>query len=644
MPIVGPSSALARLTAILTFVTVTGILYVGRDILVPLALSVLLAFLLAPAVHRFERFGLHRSVATSLVAAMALAVVAAILWVCASQVASLAASLPEYRQNIRAKIGGLNAATGNSIGRLVSTIREIGTEVADQQRADEAKEAARAAAAGPSAGRSVPEPVSRPLPVIVSPPAPGPIELLKEVISPLLGPLATTAAVLIFTFVMLLKREDLRDRLIRLVGYGDLNRTTQVMEEAGDRVSRYLLMQLVVNVSYGVPVGVALFLLGVPNAALWAFLAIALRFIPYLGPWVAAAFPIALAFAISDGWSLVFWTIGVFLVLELISNNVVEPWVYGASTGLSVLAVLVAAVFWTWLWGAVGLLLATPLTVCLFVLGRHLPGLSFLTVMLGDEPVLSPLDRFYQRLLALDAEEATELAEAFAAEHGQRSLYVDLLVPTLQFGEHDRHAHVLSEERSRSILDTIRRLVEDQSDAFAGSTGRNGVPRTPVCVLSARDEADEIVAMMLVQTMQASGIAAEVLGPTLLQSEVVERAGERHPRSVCISALPPGAVLHASALCRRLRARLPDADIVVALWHAEDELERATRRLQAAGATKIVTTIDAAVTELVSAAGAEAPVAVGVQHGAGTGALPLDAAARLTDADAEPSLSPRGRT
>ena len=517
MPTVGPSSALARLTAILTFVTVTGILYVGRDILVPLALSVLLAFLLAPAVHRFERFGLHRSVAIS---------------------------LPEYRQNIRTKIGGLNAATGNSVGRLVSTIREIGSEVADQQKADEAKEAARAAAAGPSAGRSVPEPVSPPLPVTVSPPALGPIELVKDVVSPLVGPLATTAAVLIFTFVMLLKREDLRDRLIRLVGYGDLKRTTQVMEEAGDRVSRYFRMQLVVNVSYGVPVGVALFLLGVPNAALWAFLAIALRFIPYLGPWVAAAFPIALAFAISDGWSLVIWTIGVFLVLELVSNNVVEPWLYGASTGLSVLAALVAAVFWTWLWGAVGLLLATPLTVCLFVLGRHLPGLSFLTVMLGDEPVLSPLDRFYQRLLAMDAEEATELAEAFAAEHGQRSLYVDLLVPALQFAEHDRHAHVLSEERSRSILDTTRRLVEDLSDGPAGSSGRPADPRTPVCVLTACDDADEIVAMMLVHTMQASGIPVELLGATLLKAEASARApsrrGHRRGALACGRRARPG--------------------------------------------------------------------------------------------------------
>jgi predicted PurR-regulated permease PerM len=603
-------SPLARLTAILTFVTVTGILYVGRDILVPLALSVLLAFLLAPAVRRFERFGLHRSVATSLVAAMALAVVTAVLWVCATQVVSLAASLPEYRQNIRAKIGGLNATTGSTLGRLVSTIREIGTEVADERKAEQAMEAARAAEADPSAAGSSPEPVKPPLQVSVAPPVPGPIDLVREVIGPLVGPLATTAAVLIFTFVMLLKREDLRDRLIRLVGYGDLNRTTQMMEEAGGRVSRYLRMQLIVNVCYGVPVGIALFLLGVPNAALWAFLAIALRFIPYLGPWVAAAFPIALAFAISDGWSLVLWTIGVFLVLELVSNNIVEPWLYGASTGLSVLAVLVAAVFWTWLWGAVGLLLATPLTVCLFVLGRHLPGLSFLTVMLGDEPVLSPLDRFYQRLLAMDGEEATELAEAFATEHGQRSLYVDLLIPTLQFAEHDRHAQLLSEERSRSILDTTRRLVEDLSDAHVGTAGSAGDPRPPVCVLTARDEADEIVAMMLVHTMQASGINAEVLSATLLKGEALERASALHPRSVCISALPPGAVLHASALCRRLRARLPDATIVVALWHAEGDLERATQRLQAAGATRVVTSIDAAVNALASAGEIEVPVAL----------------------------------
>jgi len=612
-PAAGPMTPLARLTAIVTFVVVTGMLYFGRDVLIPLALSVLLAFLLAPAVRRAEHLGLNRPIATTLVAALALAVVAAILWVTATQLLSLAASLPEYKENIRAKVGALRSSSDSGLGRVMSTIKEIGAEVAGKDEAGK-DEAGASRDTGTQSRRRKLERAEQPVPVTVEERPLGAIELLREVTSPLVGPLATGAAVIIFTFVMLLRREDLRDRLIRLVGHGDLNRTTQVMEEAGDRVSRYLRMQLIVNASYGVPVGVALYLLGVPNAALWALLATVLRFVPYIGPWIAAAFPITLAFAISDGWSLVLWTVAVFVVLELISNNVVEPWLYGASTGLSALAILVAAVFWTWLWGAAGLLLSTPLTVCLFVVGRYVPGLNFLDVMLGDEPVLSPLDRFYQRLLAMDAEEATDLAEDFVAEHGQHALYGELLVPALQLAERDRHEHTLTDERTRSILDTVRRLVETlgdvQAGAAAGQAAQPADAAPPICVLTARDEADEIVATMLVHTLHVSGMRTELLSAALLKSEVVERATEIGPRMVCISALPPGAVLHAGAICRRLRARLPQARIVVALWHAQGDITRATQRLLAAGATRVVTTIDAAVNELASADEVEQPAGV----------------------------------
>ena len=282
---------------------------------------------------------------------------------------------------------------------------------------------------------------------------------MREVITLLVVPLTIAGAVILFTFIMLLRREDLRDRLIRLVGHGQLNVTTQVFEEAADRVSRYLRVQLIVNVTYGVPVGIALYALGIPNAALWGLLATALRFIPYIGAWIAAAMPIALAFAISDGWSLVVWTVAVFVVLELISNNIVEPWVYGASTGMSAMAVIVAAIFWTWLWGAVGLLLAVPLTVCLVVMGRYIPQFAFLSIMLGDQPVLSLQDRFYQRLLARDQEEAAELAEAYVGEHGLEALYEDVLIPVLDLAERDRHNDALSEERTRFVFDSMRTLI-----------------------------------------------------------------------------------------------------------------------------------------------------------------------------------------
>ncbi|MEO5701939.1 MAG: AI-2E family transporter [Casimicrobiaceae bacterium] len=601
MPPLAPVPPGSRLTAIVTFVVVTGILYFGREVLIPLALSVLLSFLLAPAVRLLERVGLPRVVATTVVAALSFGVIGGVVWITASQFLTLAASLPEYKYNIQTKINKVQRGPEGSIGKATRTIKEIGTEIAAAQEADKAKEA------GPPTRRSrLAAESSKPVPVTIETPTLGPLELIREWSAPLLAPLTMAAAVIIFTFIMLVKQEDLRDRAIRLIGRGELNRTTQLIEEAGDRVSRYLRMQLIVNASYGVPVGIALYFIGVPNAALWGLLATTLRFIPYIGSWIAAAMPVALAFAISDGWSLVIWTLAVFVVLELISNNIIEPWLYGASTGLSALAIMAAAIFWTWLWGAVGLLLATPLTVCLVVLGRHLPQLAFLNVMLGDEPVLSPQDRFYQRLLALDQEEATELAEDFAQTSGLLALYDNLLIPALDLAERDRHENALTEERKRSILDTTRRLIEEVRDTTLGMPAADSAPasepadrapailRQPVCVLSARDEADELVGAMLQHALEIRGVPVELVGADVQRSELVNRVTALAPSVICISALPPAAVLHAAALCKRLRNRLPHTEIVIGLWHPHGDISRATQRLDAAGATRIVTTLEAA--------------------------------------------------
>jgi hypothetical protein len=432
----------------------------------------------------------------------------------------------------------------------------------------------------------------------------------------LVVPLTIAGAVVLFTFIMLLRQEDLRDRLIRLVGRGQLNVTTQVFEEAADRVSRYLRVQLIVNVTYGVPVGVALYAIGVPNAALWGLLAIALRFIPYIGAWIAAAMPIALAFAISDGWSLVIWTVTVFVVLELISNNVVEPWVYGSSTGMSSIAVIVAAIFWTWLWGAVGLLLAVPLTVCLVVMGRHIPQFAFLSIMLGDQPVLPLEERFYQRLLARDQDEVAELAETYVGEHGLEALYEDVLIPVLDLTERDRHNEVLSEERTRFVLDNMRTLIEDLTERpdeakeksdEPGETKQMPSAETPlgpvsVCIVPARDEADEIVGTMLLRRLTARRVAAELLTTDVLKSEVLERVAALAPQAVYVSALPPAAVLHASFFCKRLRPRFPDLKIVVALWHAEGDAEKGRARLLAAGASEVVVTLKGCIEKLPPAA------------------------------------------
>jgi predicted PurR-regulated permease PerM len=593
------------------FVVVTGILYFGREVLIPLALSVLLSFLLAPAVRYLERRRVPRAAATAIMVGLSCCVMAGLIWVSVAQFLNLAASLPEYKKNIQDKVAILRSDPEGSFGRAKRTIDEISTEMAKQD-----------AAAGPPAPRSAPPsarlraPADRAVPVTIEEPSLTPFEFFREIVTLLVVPLTIAGAVVLFTFIMLLRQEDLRDRLIRLVGRGQLNVTTQVFEEAADRVSRYLRVQLIVNVTYGVPVGVALYAIGVPNAALWGLLAIALRFIPYIGAWIAAAMPIALAFAISDGWSLVIWTVTVFVVLELISNNVVEPWVYGSSTGMSSIAVIVAAIFWTWLWGAVGLLLAVPLTVCLVVMGRHIPQFAFLSIMLGDQPVLPLEERFYQRLLARDQEEVAELAETYVGEHGLEALYEDVLIPVLDLTERDRHNEVLSEERTRFVLDNMRTLIEDLTERpdeakeksdEPGETKQMPSAETPlgpvsVCIVPARDEADEIVGTMLLRRLTARRVAAELLTTDVLKSEVLERVAALAPQAVYVSALPPAAVLHASFFCKRLRPRFPDLKIVVALWHAEGDAEKGRARLLAAGASEVVVTLKGCIEKLPPAA------------------------------------------
>ena len=593
-----------QLTAMVTFVVVTGILYFGRDVLIPLALSMLLAFLLAPAVRHLERRKVPRVAATAIMVGMSCIVMAALIWVSAVQFLSLAASLPEYKKNIQNKVSVLRSDVDGSLGKARRTIEEISTEMAK----DEAKGAHKAQSPRLQA------PADRPVPVTIEEGPSTPFEFMRDIIMLLVVPLTVAGAVVLFTFIILLRREDLRDRLIRLVGRGQLNVTTQVFEEAANRVSRYLRVQLIVNVTYGLPVGVALYALGVPNAALWGMLATALRFIPYIGAWIAAAMPIGLAFAISDGWSLVAWTVAVFVVLELISNNIIEPWAYGSSTGMSAIAIIAAAIFWTWLWGAIGLLLAVPLTVCLVVMGQYVPQFAFLSIMLGDQPVLPLEERLYQRLLARDQEEAIEVAEAYVEEHGLEALYESVLIPVLSLVERDRHSGALTDERTRFVFDNMRTLIEDVAEPVGKDKDKTteSAPIPPaadaplgpvsVCIVPARDEADELVGAMLLRRLRARHVSAELLSTDVLKSEVLERVAELAPESVYISALPPAALLHASFFCKRLRPRFPDLKIVVALWHADGDTQKGRARLIASGASDVVLTLKDSIEKLPPAA------------------------------------------
>jgi predicted PurR-regulated permease PerM len=545
-------------------VLVAAVLYLGREVLIPLALAILLSFLLAPAVRRFERWRLGRLLATLLVVALGFAVIGGVAWVAGSQAISLAAKLPEYRANVSKKIRAIREPQKGDLGKAAEAIKDLERE------------------ADPSS--------PKPMPVVPTPKSS--FAQLMDLVEPFAKPVATALAVVVFTILILLNRENMRDRLIALIGSRRINVTTQALGEASYRVSRYLFMQLVVNACFGIPFGIALWLIGVPNAALWGLLATLLRFIPYAGVWLAVALPALLAFAISDGWSMIAWTLGVFLFLELLLVNAVEPWLYGRSAGLSAIAIIAAAIFWTWLWGPVGLLLATPLTVCVAVLGRYIPDLGYLNVLLGVEPVLPPEARFYQRLVARDQEEAAELAQEHAAEHGATDVYERVIVPALNLVERDRHAGALDEARAEQVFDTIKEIIDDLEEDAARKAGQGET----VCIAAAHDRADHLAGAMLAHALREERSAVLLPFP-VLAAETLEKIGEAKCGSVCISAVPPHAAAHAGYLCKRLKKRFPDLKVIVVLWTTEG-IDSVRARLEAAGVDAVVTRLAEAVERL----------------------------------------------
>jgi predicted PurR-regulated permease PerM len=579
----------SRTFSLVALVVVAAILYLARDVLIPLVVAILLSFLLTPAVTLLERWRLGRVPATAVVVILGFSMIGAVGWFAASQAVSLAASLPEYRENISAKIRALRGPSDGTLGQAAEAIRDLEEEAAPEQP-----------------------------PLAVKETAATPLAALMEWTAPFAKPLGMALAVIIFTILMLLNREDMRDRLIGLIGAGRINLTTQAFGEASERVSRYLVMQLVVNAGFGIPFGIALYFIGIPNAMLWGLLITLLRFIPYAGIWIAIAMPVTLAFAISDGWSLVAWTVGVFIAFELIFVYGIEPWLYGRSTGLSPIAIIAAVVFWTWLWGSVGLLLATPLTVCVAVMGRYIPEFGFLNVLLGVEPVLPPEGRLYQRLIALDDEEAIDVSEEYANEHGLLALHRDVVIPALGLAEHDRHRGVIDEARERFVFDTVRKIIEDVEDRKAmkeeaqrkaeeGEAKSAAVPATPappasraaaaLCIVGANDEADHLAGLAFARVLPPADFDAQVIGYPVLAGEIVDRVAESGAKIVCISAVPPHAAIQAGYLVKRLKSRLPELKVLVVIWTSED-IVRARARLGEAGADKIVSSYPDAIAQL----------------------------------------------
>lgn len=566
---------------VIGMVALIGILYLGREFLLPIALAVLIAFLLVPLIRSLERVGFGRISSVAVTVLLAFTLIGITLYLMVGQVLDLANQLPNYTENLQAKAAALKVREDGPFGRATKTIRELSAEI---KRND--------VPPTPVAGNEAP-----PVPVEVVDGTQTTLGIVKRLMASALTILGSGAIVLIFVIFMLIERQDLRDRFIHLIGHGRLHLTTQAIDDAAKRVSRYLLAQLIVNVTYGIPIGIGLSLIGIPNAFLWGLLATVLRFVPYVGPWIAAAFPVVLSFAISKSWWPPVLVIGLFVVIELISNNVIEPWLYGSSTGLSPMAIIVAAVFWTWLWGVGGLLLATPLTVCIAVLGKHIPAFSFLDVLLAENPPIAPADRFYQRLLAGDEEEVCEIAETYLSAHSVAALFDDVIVPTLRQIEADVRAGSLAEQDRAHHHQLTRVLITDLELPTREITLEPGLPNR-VLVLPAQNEADELAALMLCRLLVTHGVNAEWVSAKALTSEMIERAVGENPPEICISTVPPISVMAAASLAKRLKTKLPESRIEVGLWDSRPNARR-HERLQRAAPDAVFNSIAAAAEEIV---------------------------------------------
>jgi predicted PurR-regulated permease PerM len=576
------------------------LLHFGREVFEPFALAVLLSFLLTPVVRRTEKV-IGRAFAVVAVMAIVLAALASVGWTVANQLADMASDLPAYRSNIRKKLESLRGPEAGALGKAAESVQEIRKELSgeagpaneaarpadgkdSQQRPRQQQPSKKGGGAGPAGSAG-----EQPILVQIGKPT-GPMEYLREVGGPLVGPVGTVLLALVFSVFMLLKREDLRNRFIGLVG-GDLTVTTSALDDATRRVTRYLSLQLAVNTTFGALFGTGLYFIGLPNALLWGVLGALLRFIPYVGTLMAAVIPTGLAFAISSDWKTPLLTFGLFVAIEAPLSNFVEPWLYGTHTGLSSLAVLFAALVWTTLWGPVGLIISTPLTVCLAVVGRYVPELSFLGILLGDEPALTPEAHFYQRLLSLDYSEARAVAFNYVKEHTVIELYDTVLIPALALAERDRHQGALDSVKQNFVLESMSELVGDLADYRPETADEqsNEAQRQPlrvpeaegpaiICV-PARDDADELVASMLAQTLSQNGYRAVVFPVAGNPIDSVENIAHDQKSLLCVSALPPFALIPALRLCKDLRDRFPSIKIILGLWTSHDAAEKAGRRM-----------------------------------------------------------------
>lgn len=567
-----------------------GTIYLGQPILMPAALAVLLAFALAPVVARLRTLGLGRVPSVVVTVLLAFVVIGALGSYIFTEFAELATALPHYESNLAHKINSVrNAAESNSIfGAASAMLQRLDNDLSAPSKS--------------VAAQAAPQPVVMEVPSQQN----SPLHIVQSIVGPLLEPLATTGIVIIFVVFILLQKEDLRDRFIRLAGSSDLRRTTVALDDGASRLSRYLLMQTAINAMFGVLVGTGLWLIGIPNPGLWGLIGMMFRFVPYVGVPVAAAIPVALAFAIDPQWTKVLWTVGLYLAIEPALGQLVEPFVYGRSSGLSATAVVVAATFWTWVWGPVGLLLSTPLTMCLVVIGRHVEQLRFLDVLLGDRPPFALEEGLYLRMLGGDPDEAAQQAETFLENNSLSAYYDEVVIKALVMAQADARHGMLDRERRHTVRMAVEGLIQNLAErgddttpfAPAGGEAQGEVEdwkEGAVLCVAGPGPLDEVASLLLSDLLSKHDIGTRIISHADALPVNIERLDKTNVRLIAVCYLEPANFTNARYLVRRLTRHFPQAKLLLNFWGFGSDDTRYLDAVEATGCELIATTLREAV-------------------------------------------------
>lgn len=631
---------------LVAMVTAVAAFYVAKAIVLPIALAILLSFLLTPLVDRLERWRIPRIPAVLSVVLFAFAILGGVGWIVTNQLIDLSLQLPQHESRLIKKIESIrpDSPTLTMVTKTLTDLRNVLTngkptnapnyqsaspappsENGAQSQADAAnsKEARAERLAAEETLESLADsgqmPEKKPdhsavaVKVVELPPSP--LTQIQTWLGPLVAPLTTAGMVVVLVLFMLIDRENQRSRIVQLFGRSHMHATTEAIHDVARRVGRYVRMLFLVNASYGLAVAVGLWFIGVPGAIMWGVLGFSLRFLPYLGPWIAATLPILVAVATSNGWTQPLLVLGWYIVVELVSNNVIEPLVYGNTIGISTVGVIIAAIFWTWLWGPIGLILAMPMTVCLVVTARYVPQLRFITILLADRPPLSQAERVYQRLLAFDYQEPLKIARKHLKDATLVSYYDEVLVPALTMAEQDRHADLLNDEQAAFVLEAAEDLVAELGDAAVparladihedinqpapGETvDDNAVFSARILCVPLRDDADETTSRMLAQLLIAEGFPVLTAGAESLTAEVVDRVAATDADIVVISILPPILPRDSRLLWKRLRSHYPNLPIIVGFWSGTNQVDDLPVSGQDDHASRIATTLAEAVSQV----------------------------------------------